>query len=152
MSRCLCSLCSYYSKTFCASGVLWIPPLKTPLGCALSLKLIWQFPTDNWNECMFMTLHNNCMPLILLRSACGHLCKILGSVPLSRSLSADRILEATDRSVQRLGVLKSTQISALQADGDSVEELEGQDVWKNAVFRGRGAVWPAHLFFQSGLC
>lgn len=68
------------------------------------------------------------MPLILLRSACGHLCKILGSVPLSRSLSADRILEATDRSVQRLGVLKSTQISALQADGDSVEELEGQDV------------------------
>ena len=41
-----------------------------------------------------MTLHKNCMPLILLRSACGHLCKTLIKelVLLSCSLSAEHIL------------------------------------------------------------
>lgn len=78
-------------------SVLWSvmdSALKTPLGCALSPTLIWQFPIDNRNECTFVTLHNNCMPLILLRSACRHFCKTLVKelALLSYSLSADHIL------------------------------------------------------------
>lgn len=128
MSHCSYSQCWHHQRPLSVS-VLWSvmdSALKTPLGCALSPTLIWQFPIDNRNECTFVTLHNNCMPLILLRSACRHFCKTLVKelALLSYSLSADRILWGHRWNVECCSAFHTNQWST--GSKGSTEELDGK--------------------------